>query len=110
MKTGNKRGAFSDSQRADIVKHALKQNGFKKWAVLVMAYTGMRNNEIMQLTKGCIKQENGIDYIRVNREGGRSVKTGAGVRQVHSELAYNILEECGYDNDTLASLHIYICP
>lgn len=27
---------------------------------------------------------------------------------VHSELAYNILEGCGFDSETLASLHIHM--
>lgn len=85
------RGAFDDEQRQKIIDYCLKQSDvipYKKWAVLIMAYSGMRNTEIIQLSKDCVKTKNGINYLMINELEERQVKTKAGIRQVplHRDL------------------------
>jgi len=77
----NRRGAFSREQVKSIAEYCMRQGGDKKWPVLIMCVTGMRNQEVMQLTKDDIKLEQGIWYIDVHGRNG-SVKTEASVRKV----------------------------
>lgn len=77
----NRRGAFTGEQVKVIAEYCMRQVGDKKWPVLIMCLTGMRNQEIMQLTKNDIKSDNGIWYIDVHGRNG-SVKTEASVRKV----------------------------
>ncbi|MCG6199795.1 tyrosine-type recombinase/integrase [Psychromonas antarctica] len=93
-----KRGAFSDDQRDEMIKYCLSQpetEAYKKWGVLLMAYTGMRNTEVMQLSKSCIKKSKGIHYIMVDNKGNRALKTESAIRQVplHADLmSFGFLE------------------
>nr|WP_252732221.1 tyrosine-type recombinase/integrase [Paraglaciecola arctica] len=82
------RGAFTLKQVKQIVAYCKEQSDVnKKWPVLVMSHTGMRNGEIMQLRKTDIREEDGYWYIMVTDENGQ-VKTKDSVRRVpiHSEL------------------------
>jgi len=85
-----RRGVFSCTQMQSIVEHALTQSeDYKKWPLLIMAYTGMRNGEIMQLRKQDIKydSETDIHYFHITPDAG-AVKTKAAIRTIpiHSKL------------------------
>jgi integrase len=58
------------------------------WVPLVALFTGMRSNEICQLDVADIIQKDGVDFIVAQVDGGKSVKTKAGEREVpvHPEL------------------------
>ena len=63
----NVRGAFSKKQVAKIMDFVNGLNDGKKWPIKIMAFTGMRNNEVMQLRKEDIKKsEEGIDYFYIS--------------------------------------------
>ena len=66
------RGRFSKKQVAKILDFVDKQKDGRNWPVNIMAFTGMRNAEVMQLRKEDIKQsEEGIWYFRVTEEAGK---------------------------------------
>lgn len=54
------------------------------WIPLIALHTGMRLEEIAQLTSEDIKAENGsgVLYIDINRNGGKSVKTQTALRNI----------------------------
>lgn len=56
----------------------------RKWIPLIALHTGMRLEEIAQLTVNDIKAENGsgVIYIDINRDGGKSVKTDTALRNI----------------------------
>ena len=63
-------------------------NDGKKWPIKIMAFTGMRNNEVMQLRKEDIKKsEEGIDYFYISPDAGK-LKTAQSERRVpiHNNL------------------------
>lgn len=89
------RGCFSNSQVREILDYCSQQSDpIWHWAIPIMAYTGMRNSEVMQLRKMDIKTDpdSGIRYIHVTTEAG-SVKTKAGVRRVP---IHNTLLDAGF--------------
>jgi integrase len=48
-----------------------------RWGHWIMAFTGMRAGEVLQLTGGDIRQENGLWFLAVHEDDpGKSVKTG----------------------------------
>ena len=66
------RGRFSKKQVAKILEFVDQQKDGRNWPVNIMAFTGMRNAEVMQLRKEDIKQsEEGIWYFRVTEEAGK---------------------------------------
>jgi integrase len=86
----NKRGAFEDLTVRKIVDYCSLQNdSMKKWPILIMAFSGMRNGEVMQLRTEDVKlcDETSVNYMHITRDSG-SVKTDAGIRRVpiHKEL------------------------
>jgi integrase len=86
----NKRGAFEDLTVRKIIDYCSLQNdSMKKWPILIMAFSGMRNGEVMQLRAEDIKlcEETSVNYMHITRDSG-SVKTDAGIRKVpiHKEL------------------------
>ena len=50
------------------------------WVPLIALYTGMRQSEILQLTKSDVQQMNGHWVFNINEENGKSVKTQSGKR------------------------------
>lgn len=99
LKLPNKtrRGVFTHLQMRSVIAHALTQTEiYKKWPLLIMAYTGMRNGEIMQLRKQDIKYDKDTDvhYFHINPDAG-AVKSKAAIRTipVHSRLLENGLLE-----------------
>jgi integrase len=86
----NKRGAFDDDTVRKIIQVCRKQTeANKKWPVLIMAFSGMRNGEVMQLRKVDIKKsaESSTYYMNITSDAG-STKTIAANRLVpiHDEL------------------------
>lgn len=84
----NVRGAFSKKQVAKIMDFVNGLNDGKKWPIKIMAFTGMRNNEVMQLRKEDIKKsEEGIDYFYISPDAGK-LKTAQSERRVpiHNNL------------------------
>ena len=66
---GLKLGRVTNQPVYDFVD---KQKDGRNWPVNIMAFTGMRNAEVMQLRKEDIKQsEEGIWYFRVTEEAGK---------------------------------------
>ena len=55
-----------------------------KWMPLIALHTGMRLEEIAQLTVNDIKAENGsgVIYIDINRDGDKSAKTDTALRNI----------------------------
>jgi integrase len=92
----DKRVAYdaSDLERifADIGRFR-KSEPSRFWLPLLAAYTGARLEELGQLTIDDIRQQEDINYISINAEGGKSVKTRSSIRDVpvHSELV-----KCGF--------------
>jgi integrase len=64
------------------------KNGILRWLILLGMFTGARLNELCQLRISDIREENGIHYISINTEDGKTVKTAAGCRKIpiHNEL------------------------
>ena len=56
----------------------------RKWMPLIALHTGMRLEEIAQLTTKDIftEQGSGVHYIDINRKGGKSVKTDTALRKI----------------------------
>jgi integrase len=106
LSSNTRRGAFSHTEMQSIVEHACTQTeDYKKWPLLIMAYTGMRNGEIMQLRQQDIKydSETEILYFHITPDAG-SVKTKAAIRKipVHSKLLeQEFLAFVGDSNDRL---------
>jgi integrase len=61
-----------------------KGNLNRKWMPLIALHTGMRLEEIAQLTVNDIitEQGSGVIYIDINRDGGKSVKTDTALRNI----------------------------
>ena len=90
---GNIRGALSQAQVQALVAHCSMENDpNKKWPVIIMAFTGMRNSEVMQLRKQDIKtcDDTGVVYIQVTPDSG-PLKTESSLRSIpiHSYLIKN---------------------
>ena len=62
------------------------------WLPLLAAYTGARLEEIGCLTVDDVRSRDGVDYIDVNAEGDKSVKTGSSLREVP---LHPVLVRCG---------------
>ncbi|MBR9792059.1 MAG: tyrosine-type recombinase/integrase [Gammaproteobacteria bacterium] len=78
----NVRGAFSKKQVAKIMDFVNGLNDGKKWPIKIMAFTGMRNNEAMQLRKEDIKEsDDGIYFFNITPEAGK-LKTAQSERRV----------------------------
>jgi integrase len=60
----------------------------KFWLPLLAMFTGARAGELIQLGVDDICCQDGIDYLSINAEGGKSVKTRSSVRELplHPEL------------------------
>lgn len=89
------RGCFSNSEVRKILDYCSQQTDtLWRWAIPIMAYTGMRNSEVMQLRKVDIKTDpdSGINYIHITKKAG-SVKTQAGIRRVP---IHNALLDAGF--------------
>jgi integrase len=63
------------------------------WLPLLAAYTGARAGELIQLGANDICHRDGIDFISINAENGKSLKTKSSIREVpiHPELV-----KCGF--------------
>ncbi|MDP1593429.1 MAG: site-specific integrase [Gallionella sp.] len=59
-----------------------KKSNPRFWFPLIALFTGMRLEEIAQLQKEDIKTIQGIEVFDINRNGGKSVKTQAGIRAI----------------------------
>ncbi|MEC8966781.1 MAG: tyrosine-type recombinase/integrase [Pseudomonadota bacterium] len=83
-----KRGRFSNAQVVKILKFVDSLSVGKKWPINIMAFTGMRNAEVMQLRKAdIVKSEEGIWYFRVTEEAGKlKTKQSNRVIPVHESL------------------------
>lgn len=83
-----KRGRFSKKQVAKILKFVDTLSEGKKWPVNIMAFTGMRNAEVMQLRRAdVVKSEEGIWYFRVTDEAGQlKTKQSNRVIPIHDSL------------------------
>jgi integrase len=69
---------YSDADAARILLAARNETRPSlRWSHWVMAFTGMRAGEVLQLTGRDVRQEGGIWIIDINEDGeGKSVKTG----------------------------------
>jgi integrase len=67
---------YSDGEAARILTAArVETRPSLRWAPWIMAFTGMRVAEVLQLTGGDVREEAGIHYVSVNEdEPGKSVK------------------------------------
>lgn len=83
-----KRGRFSDKQVSKILAFVDRLSEGKKWPVNIMAFTGMRNAEVMQLRKtDILKSEEDIWYFRVTEEAGKlKTKQSNRIIPVHKKL------------------------
>lgn len=69
---------FSDDEAARILLATRKETKpTRRWAHWIMAFTGMRVGEVLQLTRGDVRQEGGIWFLDIHEDDpGKSVKTG----------------------------------
>ena len=69
---------YSDADARRILTAARKEETpTKRWAHWIMAFTGMRVGEVLQLTTGDVRQDGGIWFLAVNEDDPtKSVKTG----------------------------------
>jgi integrase len=88
----NKRAAYSKKQviaMLNVVDGYEGKHEWKKWVVIIAAYTGARSGEILQLRSEDIKtdEDTGIYYMLIDPEAG-SIKTLNAFRTVpiHSKL------------------------
>jgi len=89
----DKRIAFDAKDLQSIFNGIEQHELYKKWITLLAAYTGARVGELIQLDVDDIGKRDGIDYVSINVENGKSVKTKSSVREVpvHHELV-----RCGF--------------
>lgn len=68
---------FTDAEAVKILLAArLEKRASIRWAPWLMAFSGMRVAEVLQLTRGDVRQEDGIWYLSVNEDdASKSVKT-----------------------------------
>jgi integrase len=73
---GAQRLPYSDADAALILNAArIEASPALRWAHWVMAFTGMRVGEVLQLTGADIRQDGGIPYIAIHEDdAGKSVK------------------------------------
>lgn len=69
---------YDDADAVKILQAAReKARPSRRWAHWIMAFTGMRAGEVLQLTGGDVRQQDGIWFLAVNEDAeGKSVKTG----------------------------------
>jgi integrase len=69
---------YSDADATRILTAARRESApALRWGHWVMAFTGMRAGEVLQLTGGDIRQENGLWFLAVHEDDpGKTVKTG----------------------------------
>ena len=69
---------YDDADAVKILLAARKEaRPSVRWAHWIMAFTGMRAGEVLQLTGGDVRQQDGIWFLAVNEDtAGKSVKTG----------------------------------
>ena len=68
---------YADAEAARILLAARKETRpSTRWAHWVMAFSGMRVGEVLQLTAGDVREEGGVYYIHINEDHPtKSVKT-----------------------------------
>lgn len=97
-----KRGAFNNDQIRKLTKHCAREKlNHYTASVLIMAYSGLRNGEIVKLTKDSIRKEGEFYYFDV-----RGTKTENAERYVpiHPALIeYGILEYFNTKRDSITS-------
>jgi len=70
---GGSRGKFTDTQANKILQHCISDlSNELNWAIILMAYTGARNGEILQLRKSDVFKLDDSDVlvIRIHEEAG----------------------------------------
>lgn len=69
---------YTDADAALILNAARQETRpALRWAHWVMAFTGMRAGEVLQLTGGDVRQDAGIWFLALNEDDeGKSIKTG----------------------------------
>ena len=72
------RHPYSDDEARRILKAArLETTPTRRWAHWIMAFTGMRVGEALQLTKDDVRCDAAVWFLHVNEDdAGKSVKTG----------------------------------
>lgn len=69
---------YEDHEVVQILTAARRENRASlRWAPWIMAFSGMRVGEVLQLSASDVRQENGIWFFAVHEDDeGKSVKTG----------------------------------
>lgn len=72
-------GDYSLAEMRRLVSHFMTLDGWKKWSLLLLAYTGARRSEITSLTVGDVRldEDSNRHYIMIGQS-----KTDAGIRRV----------------------------
>jgi integrase len=87
---------YTDAEAARILLAARKETkATRRWAHWIMAFTGMRVGEVLQLDVADIKEEGGISYFEVEKDTpGKTVKSSVNRRvPIHRALiAEGLLE------------------
>jgi integrase len=70
--------SYTDEDALQLLTRARKETRPSlRWAHWVMAFTGMRAGEVLQMTGGDVRCDDGTWYLAVHEDGpGRSIKTG----------------------------------
>ncbi|MDM5072198.1 site-specific integrase [Aeromonas bestiarum] len=89
VKEVNSRSGYTDSELSKYIAWANQQQDFRKWILLLGAYSGARANEICQLYASDIRQEQGVWCLHVRAaHDDQKLKTANSERliPIHSKL------------------------
>ncbi len=91
-RSGRKRVGFSQAEVALVLANlpvarpdedaGSDRDEARRWAVRIALYSGMRLGEIVQLRARDFKREDGVDFIDLNEDAGRQLKSEAGARRI----------------------------
>jgi hypothetical protein len=62
---------FTDEEAALILQAARREEGVKRWAPWLLAFTGARLDEVCQAYTSDIRQDQGIWYLDINEDQGK---------------------------------------
>lgn len=101
-----KRTAYSEQDLLLVQQHVLSLPIEEQVIINIAQYSGMRLNEILQLTKSDIKCDGNIYYFDVNNNNNKTIKNKSSIRliPIHNKILNLVLE---YVNDKTGDLFTY---
>lgn len=81
-KAGEGRLPFNDDEARLLLDEARKLKGADRWIPWLLAFTGARVEEVAQAMVGDLREQDGIIYLDINADDGKSLKTAESARRV----------------------------